>query len=87
MGSYSVAEAKNRLPALDQQGDRGRGGGHHPSRQAGRGVAPHVAEAKRQVAQTRTMLRMAQLARRDARRSVSITSVELLNQMYEDDER
>ena len=50
MSTYSVAEAKNRLPALIDKAIEGERGGHHPPRQAGRGAAP-ARPAKRQVGQ------------------------------------
>jgi antitoxin (DNA-binding transcriptional repressor) of toxin-antitoxin stability system len=85
MATYSVAEAKNRLPALI---DKAIEGEEVVITRHGRPVAElharHPPSVKPSKA-TRPMLEWL-LARTRARKSVGITSVELLDQMYEDDE-
>jgi prevent-host-death family protein len=83
MGSYSVAEAKNRLPTLINKAIEGE---EVVITRHGKPVAELRPRGRRNVESSKAMLQWL-LARRDARRSVGITSVELLNQMYEDDER
>lgn len=84
MATYSVAEAKNRLPALINQAAAGedviitRHGKpvaviRPPGRAAGKARAPGAYERL--------------IATRDKGPAVSITSVQLLNEMYEEDER
>ena len=81
MASYSVADAKNRLPALIDRALEGeevvitRHGKPVAELRPRRQIDPEVARAKTEWL----------LARRGP--SVGITSVELLNQMYEEDER
>lgn len=81
MNAYSVAEAKNRLPSLI---DKAIEGEHVVITRHGKPVAelrptrqrdPHAAKG------ADAWLR----ARRDARKAIPITSVELLRQLYEDE--
>jgi prevent-host-death family protein len=82
MSTHSVAEAKNRLPALI---DKAIEGEEVVITRHGRPVAELRPAGRRATRSGKTMTEWL-LARRDARKSVDITSVELLNQIYEDDE-
>jgi len=86
MSNYSVAEAKNRLPALI---DKALEGEHVVITRHGKPVAelrPSSPQPAGSTKPSRAMLRWL-IARTMARKSVGITSVELLDQMYEEDER
>jgi prevent-host-death family protein len=86
MTTYSVAEAKNRLPALI---DKAIEGEEVVITRHGKPVAelrPSGPRISRPSGSSRVMLEWL-LARTRARKSVGINSVELLNQMYEEDER
>ncbi|MGA8194271.1 MAG: type II toxin-antitoxin system prevent-host-death family antitoxin [Acetobacteraceae bacterium] len=83
MGTYSVAEAKNRLSVLI---DKAIEGEEVVITRHGKPVAELRSRAPRNAKSSRAMLEWL-LARTRARKSVGITSVELLNQMYEEDER
>jgi prevent-host-death family protein len=82
MASYSVAEAKSRLPALI---DKAIEGEEVVITRHGKPVAELRPRAQRDAASVRAMTEWL-LSRTMARKGVGITSVELLNQMYEDDE-
>jgi prevent-host-death family protein len=82
MSTHSVAEAKNRLPALI---DKAIEGEEVVITRHGRPVAELRPAGRRATKSSKAMTEWL-LARRDARKSVDITSVELLNQIYEDDE-
>jgi prevent-host-death family protein len=82
MSSYSVADAGNRLPSLIDKALAGEevvitrdGKPVVELRPADRAIPRDIAAAHRWLEE-----------RRDRRKSVSITSVELLNQMYESDD-
>ena len=80
MAAYSVADAKNRLPSLI---DKAIAGEEVVITRHGKPVAELRASTK-SVADAARVGSYAWLkARRDQRPSVSITSVELLDQMYE----
>ena len=85
MSNYSVAEAKNRLPALI---DKALQGEHVVITRHGKPVAelrPSRPQPAGSAKPSRAMLRWL-IARTMARKGVGITSVELLDQMYEEDE-
>jgi antitoxin (DNA-binding transcriptional repressor) of toxin-antitoxin stability system len=82
MSTYSVAEAKNRLPALI---DKAIEGEEVVITRHGKPVAELRAHSQRNAKPSRAMLEWL-WARTKARRGVGITSVELLNQVYEDDD-
>ncbi|HME27094.1 MAG TPA: type II toxin-antitoxin system prevent-host-death family antitoxin [Acetobacteraceae bacterium] len=85
MATYSVAEAKNRLPALI---DKAIEGEEVVITRHGKPVAelhPRHQPSVKPSKAARPMLEWL-LARTRARKSVGITSVELLDEMYEDDE-
>jgi prevent-host-death family protein len=82
MSTYSVAEAKNRLPALI---DKALEGEHVVITRHGKPVAELRPARQPRVGSARGMHEWL-FARTKARRGVGITSVELLNHMYEDDE-
>src|ERR1700733_6147669 len=86
MGTYRVAEAKNRLPALI---DKASDGEEVVITRHGKPVAELRPSGQRSAKPSRPSTAMLEwlLARTRARKSVGITSVELLNQMYEEDER
>ena len=80
MGKYSVADAKDHLPKLI---DRARDGEEVIITRHGKPVAelrPAVLPASANPAVTYEWLRK----RRQARKSVGMTSVELLNKLYEE---
>jgi antitoxin (DNA-binding transcriptional repressor) of toxin-antitoxin stability system len=79
MTTYSVAEAKNRLPALI---DKAIGGEEVVITRHGRPVVELRAHTRPSARSSRAMLKWL-LARRH--KGVGITSVELLDQMYEGD--
>jgi len=81
MSTYSVAEAKNRLPALI---DKAIEGEEVVITRHGKPVAELRPSGQRGAKSSKAMLEWL-LARRH--NDVGITSVELLNQMYEDDAR
>jgi prevent-host-death family protein len=86
MASYSVAEAKNRLPSLI---DKAIEGEEVVITRHGKPVAelrPSRQQGARPGKPSTAMLEWL-LARTRARKSVGITSVELLDQMHEEDER
>ena len=84
MAQYSVAEAKNRLPALI---DKALEGEEVVITRHGKPVAELRPRVERSAqAPSRASLEWL-LARTRARPSVDITSVELLNRMYEEDEK
>jgi antitoxin (DNA-binding transcriptional repressor) of toxin-antitoxin stability system len=85
MGTYSVAQAKNRLPALI---DKAIEGDEVVITRDGKPVAELHARHQPSVKPSKAARPMLEglLARTRARKSVGITSVELLDQMYEDDE-
>jgi antitoxin (DNA-binding transcriptional repressor) of toxin-antitoxin stability system len=80
MSTYSIAEAKNRLPALI---DKAIEGEEVVITRHGKPVAELRASGQRGAKSARAMHEWL-FARRDGRKSVGITSVELLNEMYED---
>jgi prevent-host-death family protein len=82
MSTYSVAEAKNRLPALI---DKAIEGEEVVITRHGRPVAELRPHGQRNSRPSGTMLEWL-WARTKARHGVGITSVELLNQMYDDDD-
>jgi antitoxin (DNA-binding transcriptional repressor) of toxin-antitoxin stability system len=82
MATYSVAEAKNRLPTLI---DKAIDGEEVVITRHGRPVAELRASSQRGARSSKAMYEWLRM-RRDARKSVGITSVELLNQIYEDDD-
>jgi prevent-host-death family protein len=84
MPSYSVAEAKNRLPSLI---DKALEGEEVVITRHGKPVAELRGCARRREPAPSKGLYEWLRARREARKPVGITSVELLNQMYEDDEQ
>jgi prevent-host-death family protein len=81
MSAYSVAEAKNRLPSLI---DKAIEGEHVVITRHGKPVAELRPTRQRDPQAAKAADAWLQ-ARRDARPGVSITSVELLRQMYEDE--
>jgi prevent-host-death family protein len=81
MAYYSVAEAKNRLPTLI---DKAIEGEEVVITRHGKPVAELRSRPQRDPRPVKAMTEWL-LARRH--KDVGITSVELLNQMYEDDER
>jgi prevent-host-death family protein len=86
MATYSVAEAKNRLPALI---DKALEGEEVVITRHGKPVAelrPSGQQGAKRGKPSRALLEWL-LARTRARKSVGITSVELLDMMYEEDER
>ena len=86
MANYSVAEAKNRLPSLI---DKALEGEEVVITRHGKPVAelrPSRQPGAKPAKSSRAMLEWL-LARTMARKGVGITSVELLDQMYEEDER
>jgi prevent-host-death family protein len=83
MTSYSVAEAKNRLPSLI---DKAIEGEEVIITRHGKPVAELRPSGKPSASSSKGMLECIR-ARRKSRGSVGITSVELLDQMYEDDEK
>jgi antitoxin (DNA-binding transcriptional repressor) of toxin-antitoxin stability system len=80
MATYSVAEAKNRLPALI---DKAIGGEQVVISRHGKPVAELRAHVRPSPKPSKAMLEWL-LARRH--KGVGITSVELLDQMYEGDD-
>ncbi len=82
MASYSVAEAKNRLPALI---DKALEGEAVVITRHGKPVAELRPSRRREAPGSRAMLEW-MLARTRQRRGVGISSVELLRQMYEDED-
>ena len=83
MSTYSVVEAKNRLPALIDKAIQGE---EVVITRHGKPVAELRPTGQRGAKSSRAMHEWLR-ARTEARKRVGITSVELLNQMYEDDER
>jgi prevent-host-death family protein len=86
MPTYSVADAKNRLPSLI---DKAIEGEEVVITRHGKPVAelrPSRQQAAKSGKPSTAMLEWL-LARTMARKGVGITSVELLDQMYEEDER
>jgi prevent-host-death family protein len=83
MTTYSVAEAKNRLPSLI---DKAIEGEEVVITRHGKPVA-ELRPARQRNAKSAKAMHEWLLARTRARRGVGITSVELLDQMYEEDER
>lgn len=83
MSNYSVAEAKNRLPALI---DKALQGEHVVITRHGKPVAELRPAPKPAAPPSREMLKWL-WERTKARKGAGITSVELLDQMYEEDER
>jgi prevent-host-death family protein len=83
MGTYSVAETKNRLSVLI---DKAIEGEEVVITRHGKPVAELRSSGQRCAKSSRAMLEWL-LARTRARTSVGITSVELLNQMYEEEGR
>ena len=81
MASYSVADAKNRLPTLI---DKAMAGEEVVITRHGRPVVELRPARQRSVKSPKAMHEWL-LARTRARKGVGITSVELLDQMYEDD--
>jgi prevent-host-death family protein len=81
MTTYSVAEAKNRLPALI---DKAIEGEEVVITRHGKPVAELRPRGQRSARSSRVMLEWL-WSRTRVRRGSGITSVELLNQMYEDD--
>lgn len=81
MGNYSVAEAKNRLPALI---DKAIEGEEVVITRHGKPIAELRPRSVRNAKANRAMLKWL-IARTKARRGVGITSVDLLNQMREED--
>jgi prevent-host-death family protein len=81
MANYSVAEAKNRLPALI---DKAIEGEEVIITRHGKPVAELRPRPQREPKPVKAMTEWL-LARTKARGGVGITSVELLNQMYEED--
>ena len=82
MGKFSVAEAKASLPGLI---DKALAGEEVVITRRGKPVVelrPATAPAPRSAAATHEWL----IARRNQRPAISITSVSLLNQMYESDD-
>jgi prevent-host-death family protein len=82
MTTYSVAEAKNRLPALI---DKAIEGEEVVITRHGKPVAELRPRGQRNAKSSRAMLEWL-WSRTKARRASGITSVELLDQMYEDDD-
>jgi prevent-host-death family protein len=82
MGSYSVDEAKNRLPALINKAIEGE---EVVITRHGKPVAELRPRGQRNTKSARAMHEWL-FARRDPNKGAGITSVELLNQIYEDDE-
>jgi prevent-host-death family protein len=82
MSTYSVAEAKNRLPALI---DKAIEGEEVVITRHGKPVA-ELRPAAPPPANHSTALYEWLRTRRQSRKGVGITSVELLDQMYQDDE-
>ena len=83
MATYSVADAKNRLPALI---DQAMAGEEVVITRHGKPVA-ELRPARQRSAKSAKAMHEWLLARTMARKGVGITSVELLDQMYEEDER
>ena len=83
MAAYSVAEAKNRLPTLI---DKAIEGEEVVITRHGKPVAELRPRPQRDARASKALLEWL-LARTKARKGVGITSVELLNHMYEDDEK
>lgn len=86
MGAYSVAEAKNRLPTLI---DKAIEGEEVVITRHGKPVAelrPSSPTSKTSARSSNAIYEWLR-ARRRARKSVDITSVELLNQLYDTDDR
>jgi prevent-host-death family protein len=83
MANYSVAEAKNRLPTLI---DKALEGEEVVITRHGKPVAELRPHTPRSAKSSREMLKRL-WERTKARKGVGMTSVELLNQMYEEDER
>ncbi len=85
MATYSVAEAKNRLPALI---DKAIGGEQVVITRHGKPVAELHARHQPSVKPSKAARPMLEwlLARTRARKGGGITSVELLDRMYQDDE-
>jgi len=81
MSTYSVVEAKNRLPALI---DKAIEGEQVVITRHGKPVA-EIRPTRRYDLQAARTAHEWLKARRDARPAVSITSVELLRQLYEDE--
>lgn len=81
MSTYSVAEAKNRLPSLI---DKALDGEEVVITRHGKATVELRPSAQRPTKPSNAMYEWLR-ARRMARKSVGITSVELLNQIYEDD--
>ena len=83
MSTYSVAEAKNRLPALI---DKAIEGEEVVITRHGKPVAELRPAGQPPAKPSRAAYEWLR-ARRQSRKGVDITSVDLLDQMYEDDER
>lgn len=82
MATYSVAEAKNRLPALI---DKAIEGEQVVITRHGKPVAELRPAAPPPAKPSKALYEWLR-ARRQSRKGVGITSVELLDRMYEDDE-
>jgi prevent-host-death family protein len=83
MASYSVAEAKNNLPTLI---DKAIEGEEVVITRHGKPVAELRPRTQRDAKSAKALTEWL-LARRDARPGVDITSVELLSQIYEEDDK
>jgi len=81
MSAYSVAEAKSRLPSLI---DKAIEGEHVVITRHGKPVAELRPTRQRDPQAARTADAWLR-ARRDARKAIPVTSVELLRQLYEDE--
>ncbi|MGA9866458.1 MAG: type II toxin-antitoxin system prevent-host-death family antitoxin [Acetobacteraceae bacterium] len=82
MATYSVADAKNHLPRLI---DEALDGEDVVITRHGKPVVELRATAAPEVRRDRTALNEWMRARREARKGMDITSVELLRQLYEDE--
>ena len=83
MSTYSVAEAKNRLPALI---DKAIEGEEVVITRHGKPVAELRPRTQRNTKSSRAMLQWL-WSRTKGRRGAGISSVELLDRIYEDDEK
>ena len=84
MASYSVADAKNSLPRLI---DKALEGEEVVITRHGKPVVELKPASKPAVSREEAIAAFARLtARRKARKPLGITSVELLNQLYEEDD-
>lgn len=81
MSSYSVAEAKNRLPSLI---DKAIEGEHVVIMRHGKPVA-ELRPTQQRDPQAAKAVDAWLRTRRDTRKAIPITSVELLRQLYEDE--